>query len=261
MDQRLPEAIRICKEAGALALRYFNDLSALQVERKGKHDLVSEADRNVETLIRSALLKTFPEDGIIGEEHAPNEGSSGFTWVIDPIDGTSNFLSDRPNWCVVLAGIEDDQTQIGVIYDPCHEELYVAQKGAGATLNGTPMAEPSFSSLSEGATSIGHSRFSPQGSVGQLVDLITQEGGTITASGSGALSIVYVAAGRTLGHCEGYMNAWDCLAALLIVEEAGGQTEKLLPSQVLAEGTRIVVGSQGVFPDLITIANKAFTQV
>jgi len=122
-------------------------------------------DQRFSEVIRSELQKAFPEDGLIGEEHDPVEGTSGFTWVIDPIDGTSNFLSDRPNWCVVLAGIQNDQTEIGVIFDPCHHDLYVAQKGAGATLNETPLAEPTFTSLAEGATSIGHSRFSPQGGI------------------------------------------------------------------------------------------------
>ena len=260
MGDRLDQSIAICKEAGALALSHFEALDTLTVERKGRHDLVSQADRDVETFIREALQKAFPDDGLIGEEHDPVQSQSGFTWIIDPIDGTANFLSGRPHWCVVLAGIENDETKIGVIYDPCHDDLYVATRNGGASLNGKPLENPPATSLADGATSIGHSRYSPQGSVGQLVDLITDGGGTITASGSGALSIAYVAAGRTIGHCEGYMNAWDCLAALLMVDEAGGKTEDLKPSDVLENGTRIVIGASGVCAQLVSIANQAFKQ-
>jgi len=255
---RLKTVAKISQDAGALALSHFQELDALKVERKGRHDLVSQADRNVETLIRSALSNAFPNDGLIGEEHPAQAGTSGFTWVIDPIDGTSNFLASRPNWCVAIAGIENDRTEIGVIYDPCHDELYVASRGEGATLNETPMQATPATSLWEGATSIGHSRYSPQGSVGTLLNGITQNDGTIIASGSGALSIAYVAAGRTIGHLEGYMNAWDCLAALLMVQEAGGQTEPLSPVHVVQNGTRIITGGKGVFQTLHAIATRSF---
>jgi len=258
MGDRLDQSIAICKEAGALALSHFEALDTLTVERKGRHDLVSQADRDVETFIREALQKAFPDDGLIGEEHDPVQSQSGFTWIIDPIDGTANFLSGRPHWCVVLAGIENDETKIGVIYDPCHDDLYVATRNGGASLNGKPLENPPATSLADGATSIGHSRYSPQGSVGQLVDLITDGGGTITASGSGALSIAYVAAGRTIGHCEGYMNAWDCLAALLMIEEAGGNVEHFNMPTMLAQGGRVVTACPGVYEEVLAMTHKAF---
>lgn len=260
MDDRLAAAIEICKAAGAQALDYFDRLSELNIERKGRHDLVSEADRNVEVQIRKALSKRFPNDGLIGEEHDPVTGTSGFTWIIDPIDGTNNFLSGRPVWCVVLACIRDNQSEIGVIFDPCHNDLYTAVRGKGAELNGKPMRVAEAHSLADGALGIGHSRFSSPGSVGAMVNLITDAGGTITASGSGALSIAYVAAGRTIGHLEGFMKAWDCLAALLMVEEAGGRTESLSPSIVLTEGTRIVTGPPAVFAQLVKIADETILE-
>ncbi len=260
MIERLNQAVNICKTAGALARQHFDNLDGLDVEHKGRHDLVSRADRDVETLIRAALAEAFAEDGIIGEEHAPTAGTSGFTWIIDPIDGTANFLSGRPHWCVVLAGVSDGQTKLGVIYDPCHDDLYTATLGGGAYLNGKPISATDAADLTQGATGIGHSRYSARGSVGKLVDAITGQGGTITAYASGALSIAYVAAGRTIGHCEGYMKAWDCLAALLMVKEAGGKIEALSPDDVIRNGTRIVVGGAGVFDQLKTIADEAFTQ-
>lgn len=259
ISARLDTAIEICQSAGALALQHFNALDTLVVEHKGRHDLVSQADRDVEEQIRRDLAHHFPGDGLIGEELDTVESGSGFTWIIDPIDGTSNFLAGRPNWCIALAGIQNDQTQIGVIFDPSHSDLYIATRGGGARLNGKQLPPLKATSLQDGATGIGHSRYSPQGSVGKLVNLITAGGGTITVSGSGALSIAYVAAGRTIGHCEGYMKAWDCLAALLMVEEVGGRTEALAPSRVLENGTRIITAAPGVFDQLHFIANDAFT--
>ena len=97
--------------------------------------MVSNADLEVETFIRERLTATFPDDGIVGEEHGRVESKSGYTWVIDPIDGTANFVTGIPAWCVILACVHDDQTKIAAIYEPCHDELFWAGLGTGAFLN------------------------------------------------------------------------------------------------------------------------------
>ena len=102
--------IAIVKSAGALALKFFHDVANLNVERKGHQDFVSRADKEVELFIRAGLEKAFPDDGIVGEEHDTKTGNSGFTWVIDPIDGTTNFINGIPAWTIVLAGVCDDKT-------------------------------------------------------------------------------------------------------------------------------------------------------
>ena len=112
LDEKTKISIEIVKSAGALALKFFQDLASLNVEKKGHQDFVSRADRDVEQFVRTALEHAFPDDGIVGEEHDPKPGSSGFTWVIDPIDGTTNFINGIPVWTVVLAGVCDDKTQI-----------------------------------------------------------------------------------------------------------------------------------------------------
>ncbi len=145
LARRLEVAQRVAREAGALALDYFRNRDRLAIEHKGKQDLVSIADRDVETLIRRELSAAFPGDQFIGEEEGDTEAER--LWVIDPIDGTLNFLRGIPSWAVVIAWVENGRTLIGVTYDPVHDELWTARRGHGAYRNGqritvTPAASP-----------------------------------------------------------------------------------------------------------------------
>ncbi len=251
-------AVRVAREAGALALDYFRRIDDLNVERKGHQDFVSEADREVEIFVRQALEEAAPDDAIVGEEHAPKVGVSGFTWVIDPIDGTTNFISGIPAWTVVIAGVRDGRTEIGVIFDPCNDELYFASAGLGATLNGNLLKAPGGRSLTDGSIGVGFSnRVSTRG-VQNLVAALLDAGGVFHRNASGALSLAYVAAGKLLGYSEEHMNAWDCLAGQLIVAEAGGRIEDQDADEMIAQGGRVIVGLDGVFDNLRDISVRAF---
>jgi len=135
---RLATARAIATAAGDMAQTYFAAFDSLTIQKKGHQDLVSEADRNVETLVRARIAAAFPDDAVIGEEQAVTPGSSGFAWVIDPIDGTANFVRGIPAWCVVLAVVRDGQTVAGVIHDPLHGETCHAIAGRGAFCNDAP---------------------------------------------------------------------------------------------------------------------------
>ena len=250
-------ARRFAVAAGELALRYFGQ-AGLTVDRKGHQDLVSEADQAVERQLREAIADAFPDDAIVGEEEDPAAGNSGFTWVIDPIDGTANFVVGIPAWTVVLAGVRGGQTQIGVIHDACHGETFAAIRGRGASLNGTPLALGGDARLSEGTVGIGYSNRVTQKGVVRLMQGLLEEGGVFLRNASGALSLAYVAAGRLLGYSEEHMNAWDCLAGQLIIEEAGGRIEVQDADRMIAEGGRVIAGAPGVFDDLLRISNQAF---
>src|SRR5690606_3193193 len=144
IQSRVETATAVIRDAAALARSYFAQLSTLVIETKsGGQDVVSIADRDVETLIRDKLSAAFPQDGFLGEEYGLTEGSSGFTWVIDPIDGTACFVHDLPTWCVVIALVKNDEeggeTVAGLILDPNADELFSAVRGGGATLNGRPI--------------------------------------------------------------------------------------------------------------------------
>jgi myo-inositol-1(or 4)-monophosphatase len=258
MSERSDAAQRIARTAGALALDYFQRLNTLVIEKKGPQDFVSEADKNVELNVRAAIEAVFPDDGIVGEEHAPKASASGYTWVIDPIDGTTNFISAIPVWCVVIAVVRDDATQIGVIYDPVHDEMFFAEKGAGASLNGVAMVCPPDAVITKGSVSTGYcNRISPE-TTARVLEGVLMRGGVFHRNGSGALSLAYVAAGRLIGYLEEHMNAWDCIAAQLLIAEAGGRIEQQSADDMIASGGRVVAGSAGVFDDLVAVANAAY---
>jgi len=258
IDSRADLAVNICHEAGRMAVGFFANIGALHVEHKGAQDFVSEADREVELLVRRRLAEAFPEDGIVGEEHAPVQGTSGYTWVIDPIDGTTNFIHGIPAWTVVLACVQGGKTRIGVIHDPVHGETYLASAGQGATLNGDRLDLSDSKPMTEGTVGVGYSnRVSTAGILRAVPELVAQ-GAMFHRNASGALSLAYVSAGRLLGYVEEHMNAWDCLAGQLLVAEAGGDVEDQNADDMIENGGRVVVGAPTVFETLVEISDRAF---
>ncbi|MFK7746187.1 MAG: inositol monophosphatase [Roseobacter sp.] len=260
MTDRLTTVVDISKQAGALALKYFNDQQGLEVDMKGHQDFVSQADREVELLVRALLAQAFPDDAIVGEEHAPTPGTSGFTWVIDPIDGTANFINGIPAWTVVIAGVQSGQTQIGVIHDPCHEETFAAARGQGATLNQAPLNMPNDRTMSQGTIAVGYSGRVHNAGIVRLVTSLLDKGAMFYRNASGALSLAYVASGRFIGYIEAHMNAWDCLAGQLIVAEAGGKVEQQDADQMMRDGGRVIVGNALVFDALLDLAERSYTK-
>lgn len=258
LDARYSAARQIASTAGAMALDYFRKRDQLTIDVKGHQDFVSEADKNVELAVRAALAQAFPDDGIVGEEGAPTPGTSGYTWVIDPIDGTTNFINGIPQWCVILACVHQGQTVIGVVHDPVHDELHHARHGGGAFLNDTPIRCTSKTSLREGSLGVGFSGRTRAGGIKALVTLATDAGTVFWRNGSGGLSLAYVATGRILGYVEEHMNAWDFLAGHLIVAEAGGRVEPVNADDAIANGGRVVVAGAGVFDAVQALANAAY---
>ena len=256
-EARMTFATDLAKRAGELGMEYFRRLDTLTIESKGHQDMVSEADRDVETFIRAALAKQYPDDAIVGEEHAPTPGTSGYSWVIDPIDGTANFVRGIPAWCVVIAGFRDGQTDVGVIHEPSTGESFYGRRGGGAFLNGKPIRTTAATSLTEGSLGTGFSnRAEANNVVGLIADLLGQ-GGVYFRNASGALMLAYVAAGRLLGYVEEHMNAWDCVAGMLLIEEAGGKVAPH-PADVLTKGTAVIVAGKGIYDKVETLAKAAF---
>lgn len=243
-----------------MALKYFREQDTLVIDQKGHQDFVSQADRNVELLIRDLLAKAFPDDAIVGEEHFPTLGTSGFTWVIDPIDGTTNFINGIPAWTVVVAGVHGAETECGVVHDPANNETFVAVKSKGAKLNGAPLKLKDARKISEGTIGVGYSNRVDDKGIVRLVASLVNEGSMFYRNASGALSLAYVAAGRLLGYSEEHMNAWDCLAGQLIVAEAGGCVEVQNADAMIRDGGRVVVGTPAVFDRLLELSKNAFDQ-
>jgi myo-inositol-1(or 4)-monophosphatase len=242
---RLAAACAVAREAGALALRRFRGRDGLRIERKGPQDLVSEADREVEALIRARLGALFPEDGVLGEEAGHAAGAAG-TWVVDPIDGTWCFLNGIASWCVSLAHVRDGRIEAGVVFDPCAGELFAARAGGGATLDGLPIRVAEAASLADGTLSIGFSHRSRPEEVAALFGPLLAAGGMYHRHGSGALGLAWVACGRLIGYLEPHMNSWDALAGLLLVAEAGGRVNDFLEGDGLHRGNRVVATAPGI---------------
>lgn len=223
LEQRFERARALAVEAGAMALDYFNRRDSLVIETKrDPQDVVSIADRNVETLLRERVAAAFPDDGFLGEEHGFREGRSGYTWVVDPIDGTAPFVNGMPSWCVSIAVLRDGLPVVGVIQVPCMDELYAAAEGKGTTLNGQVLRLDPARNLQNALTGIGCNNYVTAERVGRIVADLMEQGGSFIRNGSGALMLAYVAAGRLVGYYEPHMRAWDCMAGFCLVKEAGG---------------------------------------
>lgn len=258
IETRRDKAIAVVASAAEAALQYFRDVESLHIEQKGVQDLVSNADRNVEMIIREQLLAAFADDGIVGEEHEDIASRSGYTWIIDPIDGTANFVRGMPGWCVVLACVSEDESVIGVVQDPVAEETFVAVKGQGASRNGIALRVSASQSLDDGSTGVGYSiRTDPRHTLDALQGLM-DAGGVFYRNGSGALMLCYVAAARLIGYCEPHMNSWDCVAGLLMISEAGGEVYPYAMSEMLNSGACIVAGGPGIYPKLYTLCKEAY---
>ena len=256
LETRLALAEAVAREAGDVALDYFKRRETLVIETKrDPQDVVSIADREVENLIRARFHEAYPTDGILGEEYGLTSGTSGFTWVIDPIDGTSPFVNGMPNWCVSIALLKDDEPVIGVIASPCHQEVYAAAAGQGATLNGKPLRLDSSRTIRNAVTGIGaNNHVTPQVVAKMVEDLLTA-GGNFIRNGSGALMLAYVAAGRLVGYYEPYMHAWDCLAGYCLVKEAGGWCHQFpTAGDRLTRGAPVLATAPGAKDDLRRVA-------
>jgi len=258
VQARLTFAIETAQAAGAAGMAHFAAIDALKIERKGHQDMVSNADREVEQLVRRAIGEAFPDDGVIGEEFAETTGTSGYTWIIDPIDGTANFVTGIPAWTVVLACVSAERAEIGVICDPNADEIYSAARGAGAFLNGRPMRVSASEGLHDGSLGVGFNGRVEQDLTARLIDLLVHEGGVFFRNASGALMLAYVAAGRLIGYTEPHMNAWDCVAGMLMIEEAGGQVWPVELATMLAAGGPVIAAPPPVYGRLAEISAEAY---
>lgn len=254
LQARYDAALLIATEAGEAALRHYRNLDALTVEQKGIQDPVSEADRETEDIIKARLTSLFPEDAFVGEETGASgvDGQRG-AWVVDPIDGTQPFLLGLPTWCVSIAYVRDDAIQIGVIRNPVTGDTYAALRGEGAWRNGQRMQVADAHALTDGLTGMGCSSRTKPKDLGYIAEHLRDAGGMYHRCGSGALTLAYVAAGQLIGYVEMHINAWDCLAAILLVEEAGGVVSDFLAENGVTGGGRIVAGSPGVYDEVLAL--------
>jgi myo-inositol-1(or 4)-monophosphatase len=207
-------------EAGAIAMRLRPPPGTRIGTLKGRQDWLSEADGAVETFLSDGLLAAFPEDGFQGEEGGIARAGR-LRWVVDPIDGTANYVRGSPRFCVSLALLEDRAPLIGLLCAPALDETFAARHGGGATLNGAPIRAAETTELDRALVEMGYSPRIAFADFMALAGKIGASGAMPRLGGSGALGLADVAAGRVDAYVELHINLWDCAAALAILKEAG----------------------------------------
>jgi myo-inositol-1(or 4)-monophosphatase len=243
LEIRLLTACAVLREAGHLARDYFIKREQLAVEHKGVQDLVSVADREVERLIRTRLGAAFPDDGLLGEEGGGGDKgdaalTTGGLWVIDPIDGTANFLRGMPYWSVTLAYLVDGRTEIGVTYDPVHDELFWARCGGGAYRNERRVRVAERTDPKQAVLGSTYTFKMAVADYVHLIEGILRAGADHRRMGSTALMMCHVADGRLDGCLTMYCNSWDVIGGLLLVQEAGGAASDFQDGASLTEPNR-----------------------
>jgi myo-inositol-1(or 4)-monophosphatase len=242
---RFAVAEKLAREAGAMALEYFRQ--GVVTEYKTAHATVSEADRSVEEFLRRELLERFPTDTFFGEETGGDgaDADAG-VWVVDPIDGTDCFVHGIPTWCVSVAYLRGRTIELGIIYDPNADELFSARRGHGAHMNGNPIRASDATDLGHGVVGMGYSLRRAPGEFLEVLTRFLDAGGMFQRTGSGALMLTYVGAGRMLGFYEAHLNSWDAVAALAIAQEGGAWCNDFLAGDFLTGGNPIAVAAPGI---------------
>ena len=257
LRERLDFAEPLIREAGRVAAGHFARRASLTIDRKGRQDLVSEADRDCEALIVDALSCAFPNDGFLGEEGASRGLDSNAVWVIDPIDGTHNFLTGVPFWCVSLGLVSAGEAVLGLIYHPPGDELFSAARGRGATVNGTAMQVSGETDLTRARICVGFSYRRPVPDHVRAVEALLGESCEYLRIGSGALGLAYTAAGRFDGYWERHLNSWDAAGGVALVREAGGWTNDFFAGDGLRKGAEMLAATPALVEPLSRITGFA----
>lgn len=211
----------LIKNASDRALEGFLNRTAGEYKLKAPQDFLTETDLAVEVMIKDEINIAFPDDAILGEEGGGTPGH--YTWVVDPIDGTANFARGIPHFCVIISFCVDGKAELAAIAQPVSGEFYFARRGQGAFKNNQPMRTSSTDDMASAHIELGWSRRASIESYLNTQDYLLKQGASIRRGGSGGLSLAWVAEGRTDAYLEISMNSWDCVAGMLLIEEAGGR--------------------------------------
>ena len=254
----LHTAVRSVREGGRVILMYFNQLDRLEYSSKGRNDYVSQADVEAERAVLDVLTRAYPDHGIIAEESGEREGSE-YTWVIDPLDGTTNFLHGFPMFAVSVAVKRGGVLEHGVVYDPLHDEMFTASRGEGAQLNGKRLRVSTTRQLAPSLLGTGFP-FRDLGIIEPWMrsfqSLLPKTSG-IRRAGAAALDLAYVAAGRLDGFWEFGLKPWDMAAGALLIREAGGLVADVSGGQDFLENGNLVAANPLIFEEFRKIVARS----
>ncbi len=256
----------IARQAGALLRKFYG--KGVSTEYKGDVDIVTEADRASEQLIREKLKAAFPAHGVYGEEGTRDQMESEYRWYVDPLDGTTNFAHGFPAFCVVLglehrpAGLAadaDGEIVAGVIYDPLRNEMFTAERGKGAFLNGRAIHVSRTKTLQESLTATGFPSQKRHASPNvHFYQQITLRSHGVRRAGSAALDLAYVACGRLDGFWEFNLNPWDTSAGVLLVTEAGGTVTHFDGGKFTLDSREVLATNKLILPEITHVFTEMF---
>jgi myo-inositol-1(or 4)-monophosphatase len=262
----VPAAAEIAREAGARLREFF--AAGVETEYKGDVDLVTVADRTVEKLIRTRLGERFAGHGVFGEEGTREGLDREYRWYVDPLDGTTNFAHGFPQFCVSMglehrpAGLkaeEDGEMVAGVIYDPMRDELFCAERGRGAEVNGRPMRVSPTETLAESLLATGFPSKKRHASPNiHFYQEFTLRSHGVRRAGSAALDLAYVAAGRLEAFWEFNLNPWDTAAGFLLVEEAGGRVTDFAGGRFQLDSREVLASNGRIHTELVELFADMF---
>lgn len=252
-------ALRAARKAGDFMLRAMDRPEEFDIATKAHNDFVSNIDKTAEAIIIDQIRETFPDHAIIGEESGAQSGSSEYTWIIDPLDGTLNFLQGIPHFAVSIGIMKGRHYEHGVVYDPVRGEEFVASRGSGAQLNGKRIRVSTRSKLEDCVLATGL----PPGKVDSHLDEFMEGLKTLTGTcrgirraGSAALDLAYVAAGRTDGFWQMGLRQWDIAAGIVLVREAGGFVSDLQGGESFSTTGDIIAANPKSWRALVQTLNR-----
>ena len=243
----ITKASEIARRAGALLLEYFHRGVKTEYKGVGTVDVVTEADRASEKLIVESLRAEFPSHGIVGEEGSRSQSSGECLWYVDPLDGTTNFAHGFPVFCVSLGLARNNEVIAGVVYDPTRNELFAAERGSGATLNGERIHVSKIKTVGESLLGTGFpSKKRHLNPNIHFYHQLTLKSHGLRRAGSAALDLACVASGRYDGYWEFNLNAWDTSAGVVLVQEAGGKLTHVDGSRFDVAMSRDLLATNGL---------------
>ncbi|MFT5659327.1 MAG: myo-inositol-1(or 4)-monophosphatase [Gammaproteobacteria bacterium] len=253
MQPMLNIAIRAARNAGDFIVRRINKIPDLKIETKAKNDFVSDVDRQAEERVIETILKAYPQHSILAEESGVIKGEDEYRWIIDPLDGTTNFLHSFPHYAVSIACEYKGRIEHGVIYDPIKQELFSASRGDGATVNNRRIRVARLNTTQGALLGTGFPCRRPE-ELESFLKVFREFFATasdIRRAGSAALDLAYVAAGRLDGYWESGLNSWDIAAGALILREAGGIITDFQGNEGYLDNGEVIAANPKLLGDML----------
>lgn len=257
MHPMLNTAVRAARRAAAIIQRASNNLDLISPEKKGHNDFVSEVDRAAEQAIIETILEAYPKHAILAEESG-SHGDSEYVWIVDPLDGTTNFLHGFPQYAVSIALMHKGVITQGVVYDPCRNDLFTATRGVGAFLNDRRLRVSKVRELSDALVGTGfpYTDFKNLDTYQAIFRDMTQKAGGVRRPGAAALDLAYVACGRFDGFFEFGLKQCDLAAGSLLVTEAGGLVTDFHGEEGYFESGNVLCGNPRVFGQMLQVIRQ-----